>query len=229
MTTRGNTDQPRPRTHRRVVWRYSLVLLAAAVAATVALWPRTNDTPRRPAVSSGVSSGATQRPAADVAAARVRAQLSPCPAPGRNGQGPGWLRGVRADCLSDATSIDLGAVLAGRSALINVWASWCEVCRKELPVLDTYARSPGAVQVLGVQILSDPAEGLDMLASLGVHLPSVNDTDGTVTRALHAPAYLPVSYVVTSQGTIRQVIPPTPFSTPDQIERTVQAMTSGTN
>lgn len=227
MTTPGSTDEPR--THRRVVWRWSLVLLAAA-AATVALWPPTNDTPRRPAVSSGVSSGATQRPAADVAAARVRAQLRPCPAPSRSaGQGPGWLRGVRADCLSDGTSIDLGAMLAGRTSLINMWASWCEVCRKELPVLDTYARSPGAVQVLGVQILSDPAEGRDMLASLGVHLPSVNDTDGAVTRALRAPAYLPVSYVVTSQGTIRQVVPPTPFSSPDQIERTVQAMTSGTN
>ena len=68
-----------------------------------------------------------------------------------------------------------------------------------------------------------------MLASLGVHLPSVVDTDGTVTRALHAPAYLPVSYVVTSQGTIGQVIPPTPFSSVDQIERTVQAMTSATH
>ena len=224
MTTDRSADELRT---RRLVWRWSLVLLVAAVAAaTVALWPPSNDTAGRAAVSSG----ATQRPAADVAAARVRAQLRSCTAPRRSaGQGPSLLRGVRADCLSDGTSIDFGAMLTGRTSLINVWASWCEVCRKELPVLDTYARSPGAVQVLGVQILSDPAESLDMLTSLGVHLPSINDTDGTVTRALHAPAYLPVSYVVTSQGTIRQVIPPTPFSSVDQIERTVQAMTSATH
>ena len=66
---------------------------------------------------------------------------------------------MHAECLGDGTSMDLGAALAGRTWLINVWASWCEVCRKELPVLDAYARSPGAVQVLGVQILSDPADG----------------------------------------------------------------------
>ena len=66
-----------------------------------------------------------------------------------------------------------------------------------------------------------------MLASLGVRVPSVTDTDGAVTRALHAPAYVPVSYVVTSQGAIRQVLPPTPFSTVEQIEQTVQIMTSG--
>lgn len=219
MTTGGSPDELRMR--RRAIWQVLPALLLIAVAATVALWPRANDTAKQ----TTVLPGATQRPAPDLAVARAYAQLKPCPAAVRGEQDPPSLRGVHAECLGDGTSIDLGAVLAGRTSLINVWASWCEVCRRELRVLDAYARSPGAVQVLGVQILSDPADGLDMMASLGVHFPAITDTNGTVTRALHAPAYIPVSYVVTSQGTIRQVLPPTPFSTVEQIERTVQAMT----
>jgi thiol-disulfide isomerase/thioredoxin len=139
------------------------------------------------------------------------------------------LRGVRVDCLGDGASIDVGAALAGRTTLINVWASWCEICREELPVLDAYARSPGVVQVLGVGIISDPADGLGLLAALAVHFPSVLDAGAAVTGALRAPAYVPVSYVVARDGTVRQVLPPTPFRSPAEVDRIVQVMTSGRN
>jgi hypothetical protein len=66
------------------------------------------------------------------------------------------------------------------------------------------------------------------VASLGVHCPSVVDADGSVSRALHAPAYLPVSFAVTSDGTVRQVLPPRPFWSPEQVDRTVRALASGT-
>jgi hypothetical protein len=64
------------------------------------------------------------------------------------------------------------------------------------------------VQTLGVQVLSDPADGLDLPASLNVHLLSVVDTDRAVSTALRLPAYLPVSYIVTADGTVQQVLPP---------------------
>ncbi|MFN2536184.1 MAG: TlpA family protein disulfide reductase [Pseudonocardiaceae bacterium] len=169
------------------------------------------------------------RPPVDITAARTKAGLRPCPAPSPRGQGPSSLRGLWVTCLGDGSRIDLGAALAGHTTVVNLWASWCEVCRKELPVLDAYARSPGAAHVLGVQILSDPADGLDLLAALGVHLPSVLDADNTVTTALRAPPYLPVSYLVTPDGTIRQVLPPTPFTSPAHVEQTVRTMTAGTH
>jgi thiol-disulfide isomerase/thioredoxin len=168
-------------------------------------------------VPPGNEGSGASRATVDLTAARTGAGLRPCPPP--SGGGPGVLRGVRASCLGDGTSVDLGSALAGQTTLINLWASWCEVCRTELRVLEAYAASPEAVRVLGVQILSPPADGLALLTSLGVHLPSVVDDDGGVARALHAPPYVPVSYLVASDGTVRQVLPPTPFTSTEQVAR----------
>jgi thiol-disulfide isomerase/thioredoxin len=118
--------------------------------------------------------------------------------------------------------VDLGAILAGRPAVINLWASWCQPCREELPVLEAYATSPDAVSVLGVQVQSEPGEGLDLLAGLGVRFPSVYDGDGVVGKALRLPNFLPVSYVVLADGSVHQVDPPKPFASPDQVRSTVQ-------
>lgn len=223
----GNTDTTPTPTRRRVKRWFPLLilLLAAAVAGIVTVWPGQHE-PDRP---GGIAASVPQRPAADLAAARDRARLRPCPPAEPSGQPPAALQGLRVSCLGDGTSVDLGAALAGRTALINVWASWCSPCREELPVLDAYATTSGAVQVLGVQVQSDPADGLGLLTSLNVHFPSVVDTDGTLSRALHAPAYLPVSYVVTPDGTIHQVLPPTPFTSVGQVHERVQAIMSRPN
>jgi thiol-disulfide isomerase/thioredoxin len=214
MTT-GTHPEPAtpPVFRRRWLWRCAVVL---ALAAGLTLVPKGNPGDREPTVAP-----------ADLAAVRAQAGLQPCPVSGSSGAGPVALRGVRATCLGDGTEVDVGAVLAGRPALINVWASWCEVCREELPVLDAYAASPGAVPVLGVLVLSAPEDGLELLATLGVHFPSIVDDEQAVMRALRAPVYLPVSYVVTGDGTVRQVLPPTPFRSVDEVTRAVADMTSG--
>jgi thiol-disulfide isomerase/thioredoxin len=48
----------------------------------------------------------------------------------------------------------LGSMLAGRPALVSLWATWCDSCRDEMPALvrlDAYARDHGAV-VVGVAV-----------------------------------------------------------------------------
>lgn len=56
-----------------------------------------------------------------------RVPLRPYPPSPAPDLGP--LEGVLATCLGDGSTVDLGAALAGRLALINVWASWCRPCR----------------------------------------------------------------------------------------------------
>ncbi|HEX4700814.1 MAG TPA: TlpA family protein disulfide reductase, partial [Pseudonocardiaceae bacterium] len=71
--------------------------------------------------------------------------------------------------------------------------------------LNTYAHLPGAVRVVGIQVQSDQRDGLDLLASLHVHLPMVIDETGAASRALHLPPALPASYVVRQDGTVTLV------------------------
>ncbi|GAB3581988.1 TlpA disulfide reductase family protein [Amycolatopsis endophytica] len=157
----------------------------------------------------------------DLTAARATAALAACPS-GTGEVGP--LAGVTAECLGDGSSVDLGSALAGQVTLVNVWATWCEPCRTELPVLQRYAAEPGAARVLTVQVQSKPDDGLDLLADLGVQLPTVFDGDGMsgpVRSALKVPPALPASYLVTAGGQVRFVDAPRTFTDPAQVRDVV--------
>lgn len=193
------------------VTKWALAAAVLAVALIVALLPR----------GSGDSAA---KPSADLAPARSAAALQACPTAGA-AQPVKQLDGVEADCLGDGTSVDLGRALSGAPVLVNVWASWCEPCRTELPVLQEYAAQRGAVRVLGVQVQSPAEDGLNLLAKLGVHLPSVFDGDGPggpVRTALKVPASLPASYLVTAAGEVRFIANPRTFGNTDQVRAAVE-------
>ncbi|WP_410593458.1 TlpA family protein disulfide reductase [Amycolatopsis sp. lyj-23] len=192
------------------VTKWAIAAAVLAVALIVALLPRGGDS--------------AAKPAGDLGPARSAAALQPCPAPGA-AQPVKQLEGVTADCLGDGASVDVGKALAGAPVLVNVWASWCEPCRTELPVLQEYAKQPGAVRVLGVQVQSPAKDGLDLLAKLGVHLPSVYDGNGQtgpVRNALKVPPRLPASYLVTAAGEIRFIANPPTFVNTDQVRAAVE-------
>ena len=158
---------------------------------------------------------------------RARAALQPCPAPPPRDAAAtpapaGPLAGVVLPCLGTAGSVDLGAALAGRPALLNLWGPLCQPCAEELPALAGYAAEPGAVAVLGVEVQQLPEGALDMLSTLGVHYPSVSDPDGRLRAALRAPAVLPLSFVVSADGQVSQVTPPRVLRSPDQVRAVVE-------
>lgn len=67
--------------------------------------------------------------------------------------------------------------------VVNVWASWCEPCRDELPLLQRVSRS-GRLTVVGVSrdVRAAPAE--DILAELGVRFPNWRDPRAALPVAL---------------------------------------------
>jgi len=203
--------------------RWVLVTALLAVALVVALWPRSS--PPTAPISAGATSAGAARPAGDSARLeqlRSRAALQPCPAaPAGSSPVRGPLSGLVLPCLGHPGTVDLGAALAGRPALLNLWGPLCQPCIEELPALAAYAAEPGAVQVVGVEVQQLPEGALDLLAVLNVRFPSVSDPDGTLRAALGAPPVLPLSYVVSADGRVDQVNPPEVLRTPAQVRAVV--------
>ena len=224
----SQVSDPQPRTSRfPPAARWTLVFVVVMVALIVAIWPR-GDYPAPSQPGSPVASGprATDAPVSDdeLAAARRDAAINPCPATGGVPGPHAVLAGITVPCLATGAPIDVGAATAGRPLVINIWATWCLPCRKELPYFEEFAQRAGdRVTVLGVHAAegaSSPVLVLKFLAENGIHLPSVLDTKGAVSAALGAPPVFPSTILVRPDGTVAKVLPIL-FHSPDQIAAAV--------
>ena len=85
--------------------------------------------------------------------------------------------------------------------LVNLWASWCAPCVKELPTLDKLARG-GSVQVLAVSQDSGPQASV--VAFLKAHqiatLEPYQDSKMALSGALGPDVVLPTSILIEANG-----------------------------
>ncbi|MBL1073606.1 TlpA family protein disulfide reductase [Nocardia sp. 2] len=180
-----------------------MAAVVVAVAIGIVVWSSVGGK------DESTAAGTTTTPAAPAvsAADRAAAALAACPAPsGAPVSESSPLRGITLECLPDGRPVDLATALAGKPALINLWAYWCGPCAEELPLLQRYSEQVGdAVTVLTVH--SDPAtaKGLMRLTGLDIHLPGVADPDVRVRKAVGAPQVLPISILVRPDGTVAKV------------------------
>jgi peroxiredoxin len=98
------------------------------------------------------------------------------------------------------------ASLAGRPVLVNVWATWCEPCLKEIPYLEQLysARHADGLELVGVSVDAPGAEdGIRaFVKEQGMNYPIWYDPDRRVTAAFRSFG-VPASYVVDRRGTLR--------------------------
>jgi cytochrome c biogenesis protein CcmG, thiol:disulfide interchange protein DsbE len=105
---------------------------------------------------------------------------------------------VELPCFTGGRPIRVGDIRG--PAVINLWASWCEPCRDELPVMQRLAdRAHGRLHVLGV----DTGDGRDAAASFAaakqVRMPTLYDRNRTLLAAL-GRINLPVTVFLDTAG-----------------------------
>jgi len=102
-------------------------------------------------------------------------------------------------------AVDLSA-LHGQPALVNVWATWCGPCRREMPALAMLARRfNGRLVVIAVDQGEDPEVVKAYVKQFGVGFPVAVDKDQRLGTALHLVG-MPSSFFVDRQGVVRDAI-----------------------
>ncbi|MFI6261293.1 TlpA family protein disulfide reductase [Micromonospora sp. NPDC051006] len=88
-------------------------------------------------------------------------------------------------------------------AVVNIWASWCGPCRKELPAFQRLSQSTtGRLQVIGVNSRDSRAAAQSIGEDFGVRFPMLVDQGEALQRALNRNAF-PLTLFVDGQGRIR--------------------------
>ncbi|HEV2087204.1 MAG TPA: TlpA disulfide reductase family protein, partial [Cryptosporangiaceae bacterium] len=93
----------------------------------------------------------------------------------------------------------------GLPTVVNLWASWCGPCAKEMPAFVAFAaRATGKARVVGVNTGDDPENAVAAAKDVRVTFANVYDPEQRVRRALAVPG-LPATVFVTADGRVVHV------------------------
>ncbi|MDX8450713.1 TlpA disulfide reductase family protein [Mesorhizobium captivum] len=114
------------------------------------------------------------------------------------------------------------AEYSGKVVLLNIWATWCAPCRKEMPTLDRLQAELGGPD-FEVVALSMDRKGLDVVkkfyAEIGItHLALNIDTSAKAMFTLGAVG-LPMTLLIDRDGKeIGRLIGPAEWDAPDMVD-----------
>ena len=107
------------------------------------------------------------------------------------------LSGVGAETLAD---------YRGKVVVLNFWASWCEPCRKESPLLERWHRrmAPRNGTVLGVDVQDVLEDAREFIDESELTYPMLRDGEG-LSRETFAIIGFPETFVLDRRGRIAAV------------------------
>ena len=87
--------------------------------------------------------------------------------------------------------------------LINVWGSWCEGCKQEMPYFVELYQSPlfasGQIQMLGVNVEEKSKEdAIEYIQKSGMSWPNLEDASG-ISKSIFGPG-VPVTWFIDENG-----------------------------
>src|SRR3954447_22459306 len=142
---------------------------------------------------------ACQKPAQQQAnQAAPAAQAGPVEGVDRSHKGQAAPDATFDDPHGNETSL---AEFSGKPVLVNLWATWCGPCVKELPTLDALS---GAKHITVVAVSQDSGPHASVEAFLASHkivnLAAYQDTKSSLSGALGPDAVLPTTILFDANG-----------------------------
>lgn len=106
--------------------------------------------------------------------------------------------------ITDAvtSSILQPAEVQGKVLLINIWASWCQPCREEMPSIEALYRGmsgTGDFKMITILYKDTPDTALAYMKSQGYTFPVYVDPDGTTARS-YGVTGVPETFLVDKKG-----------------------------
>ncbi|MET7945282.1 redoxin family protein [Micromonospora sp. NPDC005324] len=160
---------------------------------------RLSTAPTATSPGSGTATPATAIPASPGSGPTA----SGTPGPTARAAGRSALPELTLSCFTGGAPVVLREV-AG-PAVINVWASWCPPCRKELPAFQRLSeRAAGQLQVVGVNSRDSRSGAQSIGEDFGVRFPMLVDQGEALQRELKRNA-IPLTLFVDADGQVRHI------------------------
>ncbi len=108
----------------------------------------------------------------------------------------------------------------GQLLVLNVWASWCPPCRKEMPSLERLSKTADGrhIVVVGMSIDGDAKVARDFLSQNGITFRNFIDPEKRIADALGVHAY-PETFLIAPDGKlVRKIMGEQDWSSPAMLQ-----------
>jgi len=110
--------------------------------------------------------------------------------------------------LATGDTISLTDRYRGSVTLVNIWATWCEPCKEEIPALDSLYRAlaPQGFRIAAVSIDTRKSnEVRDWIAPFDVDFDVLQDPSGEIQR-IYRTTGVPESFLIDKRGRIMRIV-----------------------